>query len=379
MRNILIFTISLAILCGAYSYTFGLPAIVAPYLGGAEDSSAKAAPAAGGGRPGPGGRRGGGGATTVVLAPLEAQSYTATLRTVGSAKSLRSVAVISSVSGQVVDTRPASQPMVKAGDVIAQLDDTVEQLELEIGLAERDQAQATFDRYDTLGRQTVAGATIQEAEVALRLAEANVGLAQDAVDERIIRAPIAGRIGLTDLTVGDYLQSGETIATVVDTSSIVAEFEVPERSIAFLEVGRSVTIGTPTYAGRTFTGEITEFDANLDDVTRSATVRAEIDNSEGLLLPGMTFAVRLSQDYDPMPTVPATALTWDRSGAGIWIATEGKVSRHPATIRYRDGNTLWIDTDVDLGAMVVTEGAAKLREGATVVDASQPRGGQNGN
>ena len=103
------------------------------------------------------------------------------------------------------------------------------------------------------------------------------------------------------------------------------------------------------------------------------TVRARIDNSAGELLSGMTFAVRMIEETEPLPVVPSTAVTWDRSGAGIWVSDAGRVTRHPVAIRYREGDQLWVETDVPLGAQIVAEGAAKLREGAQVNDAAEAR------
>ena len=61
--------------------------------------------------------------------------------------------------------------------------------------------------------------------------------------------------------------------------------------------------------------------------------------------------------------MPATAITWDRSGAGIWVADEGSTARVPVTIRYREGDQVWVETEAPLGAQIVAEGAVSaLRE-----------------
>jgi RND family efflux transporter MFP subunit len=284
--------------------------------------------------------------TTVVLAPLENRSYTLVLRTVGSAGSLYSADVVATEAGEVVETTLHANQMVEKGDVLLRLDDRTELLALEIAQANRDQAQATVTRYEGLhqnGSAVVTDVALSEAEVALRLAEANVGLAEIALGNRTIVAPISGRLGLSDVSVGDQLSSGDPIVTVDDTTTLLATFEVPERSIGLLAEGKPVLVTTPTYAGRIFEGAITAFDSRLDSVTRSATVQAEIDNAEGLLLAGMTLAIRMTDETLPM--VPSTAITWDRSGAGIWVAEDDGARRVPVTIRYRDGDRVWVETE----------------------------------
>ncbi len=365
--------LSLMIIAGAYGIAFGVPDEVAPFWGGSVTETAEAPQEARSGR----GRGGQGRATTVVLTPLEARAYTLILRTVGSAVSLRQTEVTATDAGDVVETALNANAMVQKGDVLLKLDDRTELLALEIAEANRDLAQATVTRYEGLrsnGSSVVTDVALSEARVALRLAEANVGLAQVALNDRTIVAPISGQLGLSDVSVGDRLSSGDATVTIDDTSRLLATFEVPERSIGLLTEGKRVLVSTPTYAGRIFEGEVTAFDSRLDSVTRSATVQAEIDNPEGLLLAGMTFAIRMTEETDPLPVVPATAITWDRTGAGIWVAEDGKTRRVPVTIRYREGDQVWVETTAPLGAQIVAEGASKLRDGAQVTVAGARKG-----
>lgn len=375
MKNFIVALVSLAVLAGAYAIAFGVPTQVAQIWSGLPAEETSEAPR---GRPGdPGGPRGQGRTTTVVLAPLEERAYTLVLRTVGSAVSLRQSEVVATEAGEVVEAALRANKLVDKGEILLRLDDRTEQLALEIARVNRDLAQATVTRYQGLrqnGNAVVTDVALSEAEVALRLAEADVGLAEVALDNRTVVAPISGRLGLSDVHVGDRLSGGDTIVTIDDTTTLLATFEVPERSIGLLGEGKPVLVTTPTYAGRVFEGSVTAFDSRLDSVTRSATVEAEIDNAEGLLLSGMTFAIRMTEKTAPLPVVPATAITWDRTGAGIWVAEEGRTTRIPVTIRYRDGDQVWIETGAPVGAQIVTEGAAKLRDGAQVTTADASRG-----
>ena len=385
MKKISVALLSLVVLAGAYAIAFGVPAQVAQLWGGAPSEQSDAAPRGGAGGPGRellarlqvGEQVDDRDDDVDALAPLEARAYTQELRTVGSAVSLRRAEVVATEAGEVVEAALQANKLVEKGDVLLRLDDRSERLALEIAEANRDQAQATVTRYQGLhqnGSAVVTDVALSEALVELRLAEANVGLAEVALENRTVVAPISGRLGLSDVQVGDQLSTGDTIVTVDDTTTLLATFEMPERSIGLLSEGKPVLVTTPTYTGRVFEGTITAFDSRLDSVTRSATVQAEIDNAEGLLLSGMTFAIRMNEDTDPLPMVPSTAITWDRSGAGIWVANEGQTARVPVTIRYRDGDQVWIETEAPVGAQIVTEGAAKLREGAQVTSADAARG-----
>ncbi|MEP1538743.1 MAG: efflux RND transporter periplasmic adaptor subunit [Paracoccaceae bacterium] len=365
MRQLFVLLASAGILCAAYFISFGMPETFSKAIG-IDVVQSEEQRQDRGGRPGRGAQE-----TIVVMKPLAARSYNLMLSTIGTATSLRSVDVVSSVSGEITDVSIDANGVVAAGDVLLQLDNRAERLALNAASAEHKQAQDLFDRYETLrsnGNSTITDIIFIETEVALRLAKINVDIAQDALDRRRITSPIDGTLGLNSLNIGDYLSVGDPVVTVDDSSAIVAEFEVPERSIALLEAGKPVHIGTPTYAGRVFDGTIIAFDTALDPTSRSATVRARIDNPDGALVAGMTFSVRIIEKTEPLPVVPATAITWNRGGANIWVTEDGVASPNPVAIRYRNGARVWVETDVPIGTPIITEGAAKLRAGTRVTD-----------
>ena len=373
MRTLVSAILSVAILGAAYLFTFGVPDRLTQYVAGSVNDSAAAGAA---GTDAQSGNQGtdaqsvagdrGARATAVKTAMLVERPYNLILRTIGSARSRLDVSVTSSQAGQIVEQSLEANREVENGDVLLRLDDETERLALRIAEATRDKALDTVTRMRQSGNLSITQAELSEAELDLRLAESNVSLAQHALDERAVLAPITGQLGLSDLSVGDRVSVGDVIVTIDDASTVFAEFEVPERSIALLRIGREVLIGTPTYRGRIFKGLVTSFDSRLDSVSRSATVRAEIDNSDALLVSGMTFAIRVIDETAPLPVVPATAVTWTRDGAGIWVVNDGSVTRRQVAIRYRDGDSVWLDTEVPVGASIVIEGAAKLREGGKI-------------
>jgi len=370
MRLLWTLLATVGILAGSYYVSFGMPAPVAAFLELEESPSGgdTARPQRAGG---PKGGRGGG-ATVVVTAPIEMAPYEDIMRAVGSAAAFRSVNVVAEVSGAVIETNLAANKEVSAGDVLVKLDARTEALNLEIAQAELEQAQATFQRYERLGssgNSTITDVAKSEAQVAQRLAEANVGLAELALEERTIRAPISGRLGLSDLMVGDVIQANALVGTIDDSEILLVEFELPERSIGMLTPEQKVLASTPTLRGRTFEGEIVEFDSRIDSVTRSVTVKMRVDNTDGLLWPGMTFSVRIIHQSAPMPVLPSTAITWSRNGSSVWVEAEGKAVQVPVTIVFRRDDQVWIDADIAMGTMVVTEGALKLRAGASITSA----------
>lgn len=380
MRKLLTLVVAVAIIAVAYVVTFGVPAPVAAMIESrtngapatADDAarpSAAAAPTPGQRPGGAGGRGGASRTTTVVTTPLELQPYETILNAIGTASAQRSADVIASTSGTVIETNLAANREVEAGEILVRFDARTQALNLEIAQANLDLARETVTRYEQLrarGNSTVSEVTLSEARVSQRLAEAAVGLAQVALDDRIIRAPISGRLNLSSLEVGDVLAANSVIASIDQSDALIVEFELPERAIGLLADAREVLVSTSSFTGRVFTGEIISFDSRIDSITRSVTVRARIDNPDTILWPGMTFAVRLIQESAPLPSLPSTAITWSREGSSVWIDAEGVAEQVPVTILFRRNDTVWIDADIAAGTMVVTEGAHKLRAGARI-------------
>lgn len=370
LRHLLTAIFAVAVLGVSYVWTFGVPAPVAqfaPFL--APDTQSAEAESAN--RPT---GRGSGRTTSVVLQSLGYRPYTATIQAIGSARSWRRTEVLAETSGRVTEVLMTANKKVEAGDVLVKLDDRTQKLDLDVAKAQAAQEEANMDRFTRLradGSLTVSDVTITEAELALTLAQAEVEQAEVALERRTIRAPFKGSLGLQSIEVGDLIEISDPIVSVDDTDTLLVEFELPERSISMLELGRTVLASTPSYAGRVFEAEIVAFDSRINSATRTVSVEARIDNSDGVLWSGMTFAVRLLSNTDAMPAVPATALNWARHGAGVWAIKDGKAERHPVTIRFRQGGDVWIETDLPEGATVVVEGAAKLREGAAVEAVNQ--------
>ncbi len=370
MKKILSIIASLAIVAGAYVWSFGVPDALSP--GANSDASMTQAQ---GGPPGPGGPGGprGGGATTVVLTPLDMQPFEDTFRAIGRSEAVQRATVTGDVSGRIVEVNLTPNAQVKQGDVLVQLDARAATLSLDTAQSELEQAAATVARYERLqqsGNATITDVAISEARLALRLAEADVGQAKLALEDRTIRAPISGIIGLSDINVGDFLTANTAIVTIDNASALLVEFELPERSVGFLSLGRNVILGTPSLTGRFFQGEIVSFDSRIDEVTRSVSVRARVENPNGTLWPGMTFTARLSNLSDPLLVVPTTAITWSREGASIWFEDSGKAQSIPVTILHRRDESVWLDVDLPAGTMIITEGAQKLRAGTQITNAN---------
>ncbi len=318
---------------------------------------------------GPGGRRRPQTATYVTTAAVVFQPYSDNYSAIGTGVAQKSVSLVSEVSGQIRDVLIDGTPVVAKDDVLIQLDDTSERINVEIAEANLSKAQDSLERYQALQKVNsgvIPEVTIKEAEAAVAVARGNLALAEETLKERSIRSPIDGKLGLIDLEVGDYLSSGTRIVDINNTETILVSFELPERAISILALEMPVRAVVPSKPGQYFQGKITAFDSVIDEATRTVTVKAAIDNRDGLLWPGMTFTVLLAEVSRPLASVPAMAMTWTREGTQVWLEDKGTVRPVPVLFRKRIDDTIWVEADLDPGVRVVVDGVHKLRPGAKV-------------
>ena len=371
MKHILSLVAAAILIFAAFIYQFGLPfglsSLLSEKAGQATSSQGRTTPGAGGA-----GRSGrGGGATYVTLADIVFKPYEDTFSSIGTGVAKQSVSLVSEVSGQIKQVMFEGTPQVAAGDALLQLENTSQTINVEIAQANLSQAEDTLERYSLLKSRNsgiVTATSMKEAESAVAVARGNLALAQKELGDRTIQSPIDGRLGLMELEVGDFLSNGAEIVEINNTETILVTFELPERAMNLLRLGKEVYGTTPAISGKIFNGKIIAFDSTIDETTRTITVKAEIDNHDGRLWPGMTFEVMLRQTTEPLASVPAMALTWTRDGTQVWLAENDKVRSVPVIFRYRQDDTIWIEGDeLKDGMKIVVEGVQKLRPGASIV------------
>lgn len=292
------------------------------------------------------------------------------IQSIGTGKAIRLIHVTADVAGSVEQIHVQPNTDVSAGDPIVTLERKTQEILLDSARAELEQQTASYNRYQTLLDQrsnAVSQAQVDEARASLAVANAKVAEAQYEFDRRIIKAPFAGLINLNDLTVGSYLSQGAEIVTLVDASSLLVEFTVPETAISQISTGVPIRLTTPALVGRVFNGEITAFDSSIDEEFRTVRVRAEVQNPQNLLLPGMTFSVSLASSDEPMPMVPAISILWSPNGAYVWkLGQDNSPQRIDVVLRHRLGDNVWLEADLKQGDIVVKDGAFKVSQGISI-------------
>lgn len=346
--------------------------IVLPFGPPAAEASANAGPGnrPGGGRPGGASRQ-----TNVVTTPVTLATINDTLSAIGEGTAASSVTVSSPAGGTLAEVLVRPGQVVAAGDVIARLDAEAEQIDYDRAKLAADDANATLARTEGLASSNVVATT---ALTAAQLAAANADLelrnADVALARRTITSPIAGTVGLIQVSPGNYVPAQTAVTTIDDTSSLLVDFWVPERYAAAIAPGAPVAVTAVALPGRTFDGEVSAIDNRIDPASRTLQVQAQIPNEDVALRAGMSFSVALKFAGEQYPTVNPLAILWSAEGSYVWKYDAGKATRVMAEIVQRNSDGVLVRGDLAPGDAIITEGILQLSEGAEVTLLDGPDG-----
>ncbi|MEX2352988.1 MAG: efflux RND transporter periplasmic adaptor subunit, partial [Gammaproteobacteria bacterium] len=230
--------------------------------------------------------------------------------------------------------------------------------------ANLDEARRQLARQQDLGKQgLVAKSTIDEAATRAESAEARFNAITARMNERLIRAPFSGLLGFREISPGTLLNPNVPITTLDDISVIKLDFTIPEIFMGSVRPGFNIIARSDTWKDREFEGVINSIGSRIDPVTRAVTVRALIDNEDGLLKPGMLMTVKAITDVRQALVIPESAFTQIGSDTYVFLAGEdGLAHRRSIRIGARRIGYVEVTDGLNAGDMVIIEGGFKLQD-----------------
>ncbi len=311
--------------------------------------------------------------TPVVIAPVAFEPEHLRLDAVGTSRALRSVTLFPEIAGLVDEVAFTSGQRVEAGDLLLSLDTRDEKLALELAEVRLADAQRLAERYARAGGSDAIPITdVEAAETALKAARIERDRAQVALEDRYVRAPFAGWVGLTDVEIGDRVDPSIPVTTLDDRSSLLVNFDVPELMLGAVQAGEAVAVSPWSGTAEKVLGEVTDIGSRIDPMTRSVVARARVPNVDDRLRPGMSFRVELRIEGRDFPVVPEVALQWGAEGAYVWTLDEGRARRVGVDIVQRLEGRVLIDAELDVDDRIVTEGVQSMREGRAIDPVGMP-------
>lgn len=258
-------------------------------------------------------------ATTVAYA-----EWNPTLNAVGSLRAVRGVELANEEAGLVQAVRFTSGQPVKAGQTLVELVSDADRARLASLQSNMELAKATHKRSKAqFAAEIISRAQLETDQAAMQAAVAAVQEQQALVNKKTIRAPFAGRTGITTLNPGQYLTPGSKVVTLQQLDPIYVDFTVPQNALGNLAEKQAVIVTGDN--GVTLQGSISAIEPAVDTDTRNVRVQATLKNPDGKLLPGMFAKVQVSFG-EPVRylTLPQTAVSFNPYGETVFVVMDGK-------------------------------------------------------
>lgn len=345
-------------------------------------------------RPGPGGSEE---ATPVRVAAVTVADFPVYYKALGTVTSTNTVSVRSRVAGELVKVNYQEGQVVKAGDLLAQIDPRTYQIALQQaqGTLAQNQAllknaQIDLQRYqglfkeDSIARQTLdtQASLVAQYQGTIKTNEAAVNDARLSLDFTQIRSPVTGRVGLRQLDVGNLVAANDTTALAVITQMqpISVVFTLPEIQLPPLLARYHAGASLPAEAWdrsdsqRQATGVLASLDNQIDITTGTLKLKARFENRDEALFPNQFVNIRLLVDtLKQVVLAPTAAIQFGTDGSYVYVVGEdSKVSLRPLKLGASDGNASVVTEGLKGGERIVLEGTDRLRDGGRVEVVNDP-------
>lgn len=316
-------------------------------------------------------------AAAVTSAEARAEMWRPVLSAIGTIAPVDGVSVAADADGTLQHIAVENGAAVKAGDLLMQLDVSVESAQLKAAEAQLELARLEANRAaELLQKNTISQSQGDQATAQLSQSEANVAALKATISKKSIRAPFDGRVGIRLVNLGQFISRGMPLVSLQKLNPLYVNFNVPQRQLPLMSVGDPIAISVDAFGDRKFPAKISAINSEVDSSTRNIGVQGLVDNSDEQLRPGMFAHVEVQMPNGaPVVVLPATAIAYASYGNSVFVIEkmkdpEGKeylgVRQQFVKLGDRRGDLIAITEGVKPGEQVVSSGVFKLRNGLAV-------------
>lgn len=314
--------------------------------------------------------------TRVMVAAAIERDWRERIDAVGTIQAARGILLNAETSGDITRIHVASGATVAASEALFDIDDRLERATRERLEARLKLAQQLYERDSRLIREnSIPQSQLDQSSADYRAAQAELAEIDAVLQNKRIVAPFAGRLGILQVRLGDYVEGGDPLVTLQDVSQLEVDFSVPDRYAPLLKPGLDITLKTAAFPEQEFRAVLQAIDARVDENTRNLLLRAALADGEGLL-PGMFARLSIDLDRDSRRIfVPETAVTYSLQGNIVYVVEEDEsgylVNPRVVVTADTDGSDVAVLEGLAEGDTVVVAGQNKLYRGARVAPSEE--------
>lgn len=322
-------------------------------------------------------------AVTVSSVIAQNQVWEPHIPSVGNFKATNGVDVSSQVAGKVVAIHFESGQFIKKDQPLIDINDDVEQASLKYNQAALTLHQMNYNRQvDLAKRGATSTSLVDEARAKLDQAQADVEKTQALIDQKHIKAPFSGQLGIRKVSLGQYITPGDTaIVTLQTMDPLFLEFYLPEQQATRISINQPIVFSVEQNPGQLFHGKITAINSKINSDTHTIQVQATVPNAKKqnaqnhteqfIFVPGMFASIEVKQPAQSDAIVlPISAISWSLYGNSVFVIEKHadilQVKRVFISTGEQQGNQVVVKQGIKAGQMVVATGELKLQDGTRV-------------
>jgi len=310
-------------------------------------------------------------ASSVTVTTVNQRAWQPFINTTGTVVATEFITLQNEEAGTVREINIKSGQLVNPGDVLVKLDTSVEAAELRAAIARQQLAELVFDRTKrSAASNAVSANELDQAQAGLNEAVAVTQQLQSRIDRKTITAPFKATVGIVDLHPGQYLSEGTVFTSLMGIDDkVYVDFAVPQELAVRLPVGTPVMLSLVGSSDVQLPAQITSFDTQVSDRTRSTRTRATVKNV-AQLRPGMSVSVKLPAGFpQQVLTVPAVSVRRAAWGDHVFVVvTDDKGAQRASQRNVKLGASLGeqviVTSGIEQGASVIADGSFKLKDTA---------------
>lgn len=307
----------------------------------------------------------------VSSALVEVQSISEPIKLVGTLVAKQSVIIASEVDGRVAEIAVNDNQRVQQGDLLLTLIDRQAKAVLEEALAYLKDETRKLDEFKKLGVKGGVSTTVRESQqVSVDIAQARVNAAKVNYDYHRILAPISGILGLVNITEGQRLIKNTPVMTLDNTELMQLDLNIPEKHIAKLAKGQTITTKVSAWGEEVFQGKADAIDSRVQPQSLDIKIRVSIANASGKLKPGMLAHAKLKFPAADYTVVPLQAIEYSGEQTFVYVIDE-KSQAHQVEVELGEqiGELVIVSQGLTPTQRIVVEGLVNISDNDIVKEA----------
>jgi membrane fusion protein (multidrug efflux system) len=306
-------------------------------------------------------------AVPVQVAAVPRQSISQYLETNGTLEAENEVDIVARTTGPVVEINTEEGRLIRAGQVIARIDEREARNQVTIAIVARDEAQLAFDRTKSSWDEgLVSREALDNAFSQLNAAEAQLDSAEIQLAYTRITAPFDALVVTRNVKLAQYVTPGTTLFRISDFTPLLCRIEVPEKDFPRIQIGQAAYLRVEAYPDEQFSAMVVRLRPTVDAATGTFTATLEVDGS-GKLRPGMFASVYLQTDtHDDAIVIPRSALVLDSLGDTVYVKSDDEAERREVRLGLRSENLIEVLEGLSEGELLIVVGQDGLADGTPV-------------